>query len=303
MRIGNDENYMDWNNEEADTLVIDNAKIKGALKVLKEALIAGFYFSDERIRSTLMSGDDFSLLLDGRNGKIKLVSSNSGGDYSTYLGDGSNKYKSTIDIDSSQGMVEVRNKDGVAYMSASGIFCNNAKTNALPSSSGYTHYGSIVGLGFGNVNNDWAFDKDSTIIAGVYGRASNSGTALAYGGYFADLMASGLILRQKYITDSQATTPLNLGGGYTHLVGLSNKDKMATVYLPTDGYEGKVIWAKQIGQGAMRFYPRSGQKIFDDISENEYYTCEEGYELKFVFARFILNSNDIEAWLVSKYKY
>lgn len=292
-------NSLDFNNEEADTLILNNAKIKNALKVLGEALIAGFYFSDERIRSTMMSGNNYALLLDGKTGRIKLVSTNTGGDYSL---DGNKS--SVVDIDASRGVVETRNDNGVAYMSASGVFCNNPKTNAMPTSSGFTHYGAIVGLGFGdNVNFTWAFEKESTLVAGVYGSASNSGNAPAYGGYFSDLCAAGLILKQKYITDSAATTAVNLSASITQAIGLTNKDKTGTVYLPTDGYEGKVIFAKQIGQGAMRFYPKSGQKIFDDITENDYYDVPEGWEAKFTFTVFNLNGNRVEAWCVGRWKY
>lgn len=292
-------NSLDFNNEEADTLILNNAKIKNALKVLGEALIAGFYFSDERIRSTMMSGNNYALLLDGKTGRIKLVSTNTGGDYSL---DGNKS--SVVDIDASRGVVETRNDNGVAYMSASGVFCNNPKTNAMPTSSGFTHYGAIVGLGFGdNVNFTWVFEKESTLVAGVYGRASNSGNAPAYGGYFSDLCAAGLILKQKYITDSAATTAVNLSASITQAIGLTNKDKTGTVYLPTDGYEGKVIFAKQIGQGAMRFYPKSGQKIFDDITENDYYDVPEGWEAKFTFTVFNLNGNRVEAWCVGRWKY
>lgn len=290
---------LDFNNEESDTLILNNAKIKNALKVLGEALIAGFYFSDERIRSSKMNGTDYALMLDGKTGHIKLVSSQTGGDYTLDQSVGS-----TVDIDATRGVVETRNSNGVAYLSASGIFCNNPKTNALPASTGYTHYGSIVGLGFGdNVNYSWMFEKESTLVAGVYGRASNTGNAPAFGGYFQDLCASGLILKQFYVTDNAATTAVNLGSGVTQVVGLTNKDKVGIAYLPTDGLEGKVIFAKQIGAGATRFYPKSGQKIFDDTSENDYYDIPNGWEAKFTFSVYNLNGNRVEVWLVSKWKF
>lgn len=290
---------LDFNNEESDTLILNNAKIKNALKVLGEALIAGFYFSDERIRSSKMNGTDYALMLDGKTGHIKLVSSQTGGDYTLDQSVGS-----TVDIDATRGVVETRNSNGVAYLSASGIFCNNPKTNAIPASTGYTHYGSIVGLGFGdNVNYSWMFEKESTLVAGVYGSASNTGNAPAFGGYFQDLCASGLILKQFYVTDNAATTAVNLGSGVTQVVGLTNKDKVGIAYLPTDGLEGKVIFAKQIGAGATRFYPKSGQKIFDDTSENDYYDIPNGWEAKFTFSVYNLNGNRVEVWLVSKWKF
>lgn len=289
---------LDFNNEEKDTLILNNAKIKNAIKVLGEALIAGFYFSDEKIRSSMMSGSDYSLLLDGKNGRIKLVSSNTGGDYSLDAGEAS-----TIDIDSSRGVIETRNDNGVAYLSASGIFCNNAKTNALPLSSGYTHYGSIVGLGFGNINNEWQWDKESTIISGLYGSASNSGTALAYGAYIWDLLAAGLILRQKYVGDTYKDNAFQITSGITQIVGLSNSGITAQAILPSDGMEGKVIYVKQIGAGSIKVYPKSGQKIYDDSSANDYYEATTGQEMKFTFAKYLINSVSTEVWLVSRWKF
>lgn len=295
--LGDDTNFIDWNNLVKNTLTMKNATIQEKLNVIGEAYLAGFMFSNELIKSSLKVGSDPAFYLDGRNGLIKLRSNYTGGDYSL------DNSSSAINIDASAGEVCARNSNGVAYLTASGIFCNNAKTNALPTSSGYTHYGSIVGLGFGNVNQEWEFDSEQTILAGVYGRANNQGTALAYGGYFWDLVAAGLILRLKYVTDTAATTPLYLSANHTQVIGLTNSGKTATVYLPADEMEGKVIYAKQIGQGVTRFRPRTGQKIFDDISENEYYDISEGQELKFTFVKFVLNSVNIEAWAVSKWKF
>lgn len=299
LHLGNDSSYLDWNNIVANTLstinmLLENATIKTKLSVLGEALIAGFYFSDEIIKSTKMSGNDPAMYLNGKIGKIHLKSTTTGGDYSLDYGN------SEIDIDASAGEISARNSNGVAYLSASGVFCNNAKTNAMPASTGFTHYGAIVGLGYGDVDYTWAFDKESTLIAGVYGQASNTGTAPAYGGYFRDLLAAGLILNPKYIGDNST---YYLPDGYTQCLGLTNSGITATVYLPTGGMEGKVIFAKQIGQGQMRFRARSGQYIYDDISVNDYYDVPEGWEAKFTFAIFYQNSQKKEAWLVSRWKY
>lgn len=301
LHLGDTNNYLDWNNEEAATLIMSNATIKNALKVLGEALIAGFYFSNQIIKSYAQTEDDNisypAMSLDGLQGKIHLKSNNTGGDYSL------DNIGSEIDIDARSGEIEVRNKNGVAYMSASGVFCNNAKTNALPLSSGYTHYGSIVGLGFGDIDNEWEWDKESTLIAGLYGRASNSGTALAYGAYIWDLLAAGLILRQKYVGDNYTDSPYQIGSGVTQIVGLSNSGKTAQAILPSDGMEGKVIYVKQIGAGNIRVSPKSGQKIYDDNSENAYYECSCGQEMKFTFAKYRIGSVTTEVWLVSRWKF
>lgn len=297
LHLGDATNYLDWNNEESATLIMSNATIKNALKVLGEALIAGFYFSNQIIKSSALTGQDAAMYLNGILGKIHLKSNNTGGDYSL------DNIGSEIDIDASSGEIEVRNNNGVAYMSASGVFCNNAKTNALPLSSGYTHYGSIVGLGFGDIDNDWVWDKESTLIAGLYGRASNSGTALAYGAYIWDLLAAGLILRQKYVGDNYADNAYQIPSGVTQIVGLANSDVTAQAILPSDGMEGKVIYVKQIGSGTIRVMPKSGQKIYDDDSENAYYEASCGQEMKFTFAKYNINSVTTEVWLVSRWKF
>ena len=297
LHLGDATNYLDWNNEEPATLIMSNATIKNALKVLGEALIAGFYFSNQIIKSSALTGQDAAMYLNGILGKIHLKSNNTGGDYSL------DNIGSEIDIDASSGEIEVRNNNGVAYISASGVFCNNAKTNALPASPGYTHYGSIVGLGFGDIDNDWVWDKESTLIAGLYGRASNSGTALAYGAYIWDLLAAGLILRQKYVGDNYANNAYQIPSGVTQIVGLANSGVTAQAILPSDGMEGKVIYVKQIGSGTIRVSPKSGQKICDDDSENAYYEASCGQEMKFTFAKYNINSVTTEVWLVSRWKF
>lgn len=300
--LGNDngDSFIDWNNITPDTLTLKNATISDALKVLGEALIAGFYFSDAVIRSMLTLDDRSAMTLDGKQGAITLRSNFTGGAYSLEP-----NVSSIISINASTGVIEVRNDNGTSYMSASGIFSNNPQTNAMPASSGYTHYGSIVGLGFGrNVSEVWAFDQESTIVSGVYGRASNTGTSPAFGGFFYNLFAGGLTLKTKYVTDSNSVdNTLTLGGLVTQAIGLVNSGKVGKVYLTSDITEGKTIFAKQIGKGTMRFYPSSGHKIFDDISENEYYDCAEGYECKFTFVKFSLNGSNVSAWAVSRWKY
>lgn len=303
LHLGDDENYLDWNNQEVATLLMSNATIKNALKVLGEALIAGFYFSNEKIWSSMMVGDNPALTIDGVNGKIILKSSNTGAGMGDYAKGMVTSKSSTIEIDAQTGEVEVRNGDGVSFVTANGIFSNHAMTNALPASTGYTHYGSIVGLGFGDVNNRWEWDKESTIIAGVYGRADNRGNAPAYGGYFWNLLAAGLILRQKYVGDDYVTNPYQIDAGVTQIVSLSNRGNTAKVILPSDGMEGKVIYIKQIGAGAINITTKSGQKIYDDATVNDDYQLGCGEECKLTFAKYNIADVTTEVWLISRWKF
>lgn len=264
------------------------------LLLAEGANIGDWFMSGGKIVSTL-SGNN-KITLDASMALILIQSSVTGGDYNL------DNIPSTLRMDAIGGVFEARNNNGVSYMSPSGVFCNNPKTNALPTSSGYRHYGSIVGLGLAkNINYTWNWGSPDTIIAGVYGRASNSGNAPAYGGYFNDLFASGLILNKKYISDSNGATYLTTGDSF--IVGLTNRDISRSVYLPSDSKEGKIIFVKQIGQGTLRFYPRSGQYIHDDSSENVYYDITEGWLGIFIMAKFDLNGTTREVWTISKCRF
>lgn len=164
------------------------------LLLAEGANIGDWFMSGGKIVSTLLDGN--KIILDASMARILIESSRSGGDYSESQYQGSK-----ITIDANNGLIEARSKSNsrVAYMSPTGIFCNNAETQAASAILGYTHKASIVGLGFGTVNkSDW---NNENFLAGVYGRASNSGTAPAYGGFFQNLMAAGLFLHRKAIEE------------------------------------------------------------------------------------------------------
>jgi hypothetical protein len=234
--------------------------------------------------------------------KIILESSLSGGDHAMNTGFGSK-----IQLDATSGIVEVAAKNhpsystGTSYLSVNGIFANLAGTDGMPASTGYTHRGAVVGLGFANVNkSDWALNANQSIVAGIYGRANNSGTAPAYGGYFNRLYAAGLTLSKKAIETSSDSTYLNntdsLIIGYTSNIA-------QIIYLPTDPNEGDIIFFKQWGSGSMRIYPRSGQVIYDDNTANDYYDCACGECLMAMYTIGYLNSVEKDAWLVGKFKF
>ena len=244
-----------------------------------------------------------SITLHSRENYIKIVSNTAGGDNSL-----SNTMNSTIKLDSQTGVVETRSTksySSVSYMSPTGIFANHAGTDGMPSSTGYTHRGAIVGLGFGNVNKStWAINADETIVAGVYGRASNTGTAPAYGGFFYDLYAGGLTLGRKCITGTTNNTTY-LSSSHSLVIGYTSAT--GTVYLPANPKEGQIVIFKQWWTGKMRVYPRSGQTLYDDSSANDYYDVTEGHMLIAIFTIGYITSNDqqtkVEAWLVNKFKF
>lgn len=262
------------------------------LLLAEGANIGDWFMSGGKIVSTLLDGN--KITLDASMSRILIESSRSGGDYSesSYQG-------ATIKLDASNGLIEARSKSNnrVAYMSPTGIFCNNAETQAVSAVLGVTHKAAMVGLGFGTVNkSQW---DNENFIAGVYGRASNSGTAPAYGGFFQNLMAAGLLLHTKFVEEVSSSTYLYETDSL--VIGISNKGQ--TVYLPSDGVIGRVIFFKQWWRGYMRVYPRSGQHIYDDTSENSYYDIGEGQMGIFVFAITYIGGVRTEAWLVSRFRY
>lgn len=262
------------------------------LLLAEGANIGDWFMSGGKIVSTLLDGN--KIILDASMARILIESSRSGGDYSESQYQGSK-----ITIDANNGLIEARSKSNsrVAYMSPTGIFCNNAETQAVSAILGYTHKASIVGLGFGTVNkSDW---NNENFLAGVYGRASNSGTAPAYGGFFQNLMAAGLFLHRKAIEESSSSVYLSETDSL--VIGYSRNQQI--VYLPSDGVIGRTIFFKQWWTGYMRVYPRSGNVLYDDHTQNDYYDIGEGQGAIFHFTVGYVDGVKKSAWLVSTYKF
>lgn len=262
------------------------------LLLAEGANIGDWFMSGGKIVSTLLDGN--KIILDASMARILIESSRSGGDYSESQYQGSK-----ITIDANNGLIEARSKSNsrVAYMSPTGIFCNNAETQAVSAILGYTHKASIVGLGFGTVNkSDW---NNENFLAGVYGRASNSGTAPAYGGFFQNLMAAGLFLHRKAIEESSSSVYLSETDSL--VIGYSRNQQI--VYLPSDGVIGRIIFFKQWWTGYMRVYPRSGNVLYDDHTQNDYYDIGEGQGAIFHFTVGYVDGVKKSAWLVNRYKF
>lgn len=263
------------------------------LLLAEGANIGDWFMKGGRIVSTLGTGDIIEL--DAKNKRIKITSATSGGSYSQ------ENIGSVITLDAGNGTVETRSKNNsstVSYMSPTGIFANRAGTQCVASSKGMDQRAAICALGYGNLSkSQWSTGADERLIAGMYGYASNSGTAPSYGGYFFNLKVKGVIYGIKYITASG----VYLTDAMSLVVGFTNSQ--AKVYLPASTREGQTIIFKQWWTGSMRIYPRNGQKIFDDHTENEYYDVSEGQELIAHFVRAAINGESVQVWVVSKYKF
>ena len=289
MKLGDKLSYVD------DVLYLDFLFVNGAH-------IGDWRIKDGKIVSTLEQGN--VITLDALRGLISLETNTNGGEYNL----GSNSYGSKISLSLDNGTIEVRAKNspsystGTAYMSPTGIFANLAETDGMPSSSGYTQRGAIVGLGFANLNKrDWSMNEDESLVAGVYGRASNDGTAPAYGGFFYNLKACGFAKSTFYFTDS--TDGYSLSKTQTTVIGLINKDKTNTIYLPSNAYEGMEVEFIQMGQGVTRIDTKDGTHIYDDDSENEYYDCPCGWVTVCRRVTYSINKVNYDIWAVHQYHF
>lgn len=289
MKLGDKLSYVD------DVLYLDFLFSDGAY-------IGNWRIKDGKIVSTLDGGN--VITLDALRGLIELETNTNGGEYNL----GSNGYGSKISLSLDNGTIEVRAKKspsystGTAYMSPTGIFANLAETDGMPSSSGYTQRGAIVGLGFANLNKrEWAMNEDESLVAGIYGRASNNGTAPAYGGFFYNLKACGFAKSTFYFTDSK--DGYSLSKTQTTVIGLINKDKTNTIYLPSDAYEGMEVEVIQMGQGVTRIDTNDGTHIYDDDSENEYYDCACGWVTVCRRVTYSINKINYDIWAVHQYHF
>ena len=270
--------------------------------------IGKWYIIDGVITSD-NTGKAFNFVkLDSSNKKITLQTSGTSyndGYYDYMMNSG---FGSILTLDGSNGIIEACAKKSpsystaTSYLSSNGIFSNIAGINGMPASTGYTQRGAVVGLGFANVNkNSWAINADETIVAGVYGRAHNSGTAAAYGGFFYQLKACGLTTSVYYFTDNDAGAQISLDD--TTVIGLINKNITCTIYLPKNAHEGQEVEIIQMGQGVTRIDTNDGTHIYDDISENEYYDCAEGWVTICKRVRYTLDRVTRDIWVVHQYSF
>ncbi len=306
MHLGNEKSYLDWNNLVADTLssinmLLENATIKNRLDVLGEALLAGFYFSNELIKSVATGENGPAITIDGHEARIMLNSRNTGGDLSLVTA------PSTIDLSAKEGVIRASNKpkgqymSKYSYISASGIATNSLNTNAYSESMSFDHKGGVVVIGSDNLDIDIGLGLEAAALTGVYGKVANSGTAPAYGGYFYDLMAAGLILRTILIHEDTTIGPY-----HAQCIGLAPRGTSYTVTLPSlpEGklpLIGKTIFIKQVGGGSLRVFPPKGQILFDDSTPNEYYDVSDGEEIK-VTQVPVQSGNYKYSWIVSMFR-
>lgn len=212
---------------EAEDLKVGSRAGLSALEVLKNGT---FYAKGS-------TSNNSSLIIDSGTQSITITSPKS------TSGEGNNiSGSSNVTISGESGGVRVDGSTAISSNSAtivsnSGIFANTAGQGIFPAATGISARASIVGLGWGNVTKDTYADRN--FVAGVYGSASNSGSAPAFGGYFDLLRANGLYIAVRRISTG---TTLNKYDCYVSCYNPSD----ITVYLPSSPYTGQVIYIRQM---------------------------------------------------------
>lgn len=164
-------------------------------------------------------------------------------------------YSSSITLSAETGLIQASSVMALnnmllpqAYLSPYGVYANYAGVVGQSFDDGYGHYAAVVGIGNGNKSAiAWNEDGAENCIAGIYGRAHNSGNAPAYGGYFENLKAAGLVLSKRVITDTTTNTQINMND----TVIVCNATTSKTIVLPAGNIDGKVIVVQQFGVGTL----------------------------------------------------
>ena len=100
--------------------------------------------------------------------------------------------------------------------------------------------------------------EDNGIAVGVEGIAINQGEGEAFGGYFVNLKALGLVVNLKRVGE-QDNNPVSLALSDTRVVGLHDNFGNVDVRLPAKASEGQTIVFTQVGRGTMNILPPDGE--------------------------------------------
>ncbi len=230
-----------WNNFGAqfesvatNLLLAENANIAGWMFTKKDSV-------SQKIYTQLTTNDGTSrAVLDGVNGKIELAS-----DVSTYTpSGGSTNKKQIIKIDSLSGDIESRINSDVASINSQGILANMAGRQAVSLASGIELKAAIVGWGNGDLRKNAFSNKGA--ICGVFGAAHNksSNPADSWGGYFYKLLANGLYLSTRQITQN------------TWLLGIdcyvsAYNTATVNVFLPGSPQRGQIIFVRRMNNASV----------------------------------------------------
>ena len=145
---------------------------------------------------------------------------------------------------------------------------------------------------------------DNGIAIGVAGYAINQKDGEAFGGYFVNLKALGLILGLKRVGE-QDNNAVSLNLSDTRVVGLHDNGNV-DVRLPAKASEGQTIVFTQVGRGTMKILPPAGESNhrFGNYSERILSECSvnrsKTVRLTLLRNVNIGNERGIHLWIVEE---
>lgn len=145
---------------------------------------------------------------------------------------------------------------------------------------------------------------DNGIAVGVAGYAINQGNGEAFGGYFVNLKALGLVVNLKRVGE-QNNNAVSLTLSDTRVVGLHDNGNV-DVRLPAKASEGQTIVFTQVGRGTMKILPPVGESNhrFGNYSERILSECSvnrsKTVRLTLLRNVNIGNERGIHLWIVEE---
>lgn len=145
---------------------------------------------------------------------------------------------------------------------------------------------------------------DNGIAIGVAGYAINQGNGEAFGGYFVNLKALGLVVNLKRVGE-QNNNAVSLTLSDTRVVGLHDNGNV-DVRLPAKASEGQTIVFTQVGRGTMKILPPVGESNhrFGNYSERILSECSvnrsKTVRLTLLRNVNIGNERGIHLWIVEE---
>lgn len=214
-------------------------------------------------------------------------------------------YSSSITLSAETGLIQASSVMAMgtllpqAYISPYGVYANYAGIVGQSFDDGYGHYAAVAGIGNGQKSAiAWNEDGIENCVAGIYGRAHNSGTAPAYGGYFENLKAAGLVLSKRVITDTTTNVQININD----TIIVCNATTSKTIVLPANNIDGKVIIVQQFGVGTLRVTVNaSSGHILGMPSVGDVYTLSQ-YECAVLIMSAYQENNSVKyVWSINKF--
>lgn len=289
-----------------------SAEFKGKI-TSSEGTVAGWTIDDEAIKSSIQTNSYVHLNAAGQY--IELYNNNIMQCYEALdcnafqNAERGGGYSSKIRLSASSGMIEISSLDAIVggnipktYISPFGIHANYSGLKANgDETTKHFHYAAIVGIGSASKSKSgWEESGEESCVVGVYGKAKNTSSAPAYGGYFENLKACGLVLSKRVITN-ETTAMLQIESNETLIVSVANTgDK--TITLPTENIDGKIVIVQRLGGATLTVTTdTTSGHLLGVPSVGGAYSLEMYECVMFILTAYRENDTVKYAWTINKF--